>query len=273
MSPETILAELQKFSGFIMNYAVTLAAVGAITMALLEAAKKLLGTRPRFHQRAVLNWLQREQFEKKGPAMGILPIRLEGQYGMLGAAGESTAPPDHRAAYQQLMHLTTGLPRWFDAPVKYDQRNIATALFEQELDVMMAQVQDAADAVLNNPALYPELFAFLTSSAAESDAETWKSAMATRDGDRGQLAEIHSRLRLLMKRQLDSFQTVTGFRWREVNQLWAMVVGAVLLFLAQLTTPSQSRNYFTMVLVSVLGGILAPVAKDLVDALSKAKKG
>jgi len=85
-----------------------------------------------------------------------------------------------------------------------------------------------------------------------------------------------------MRRQLDSFQTITSYRWKEWNQLWAWLVGGVLLMLAQLIpalralpegTDLKPMNIAIMGAVSLAGGLLAPIAKDLVDALSKVKSG
>lgn len=104
------------------------------------------------------------------------------------------------------------------------------------------------------------------------------------DGEvqRQDLAEVYARIRLLMRRQLDSFQTITSYRWREWNQLWAWGIGAALLLLAQLIqavqvgVAAQDLTPFrlaTMVVFSLAGGLLAPIAKDLVDALAKVKSG
>ena len=91
---------------------------------------------------------------------------------------------------------------------------------------------------------------------------------------REELAEVYGRIRLLVRRQLDSFQTVTSYRWREWNQFWAWVVGGVLLLIAELlqaSAPLTLGSVGRMGMVSLLGGILAPVAKDLVDALASFK--
>jgi hypothetical protein len=87
---------------------------------------------------------------------------------------------------------------------------------------------------------------------------------------------------------LDSFQIVTALRWREWNQFSAVVVGAILLLAAQVLALGQNDNgtlkawsefatqfspfvLVKLVLSSLLGGMLAPVAKDLVDTLGKVK--
>jgi hypothetical protein len=91
---------------------------------------------------------------------------------------------------------------------------------------------------------------------------------------------------------LDSFQIVTTLRWREWNQLAAIVVGCVLLSAAQILALAHEPNgdwktwsefsalfhaapllWLKIPAVSLFGGMLAPVAKDLVDALRKVKAG
>jgi hypothetical protein len=199
-----------------------------------------------------------------------------------------------QGAYCELLHLTTGLrmgAEWNEemSGISYSRR-VSSALFELDLARMMGQIQEAADAALNNPELYPNWFAFLTRGCSHADRSDWLNAMGRRSeinsmdlttGDTKHLADVYGRIRLLMRRQLDSFQTVTSFRWREFNQKWAIILGAVLMFIAQVVAlvnqphdGAFSITLFTfgqLVLVSVLGGVLAPVAKDLVDALAKVK--
>jgi hypothetical protein len=272
-------------ANFISSYAVTLAAVGALTMALLEAYKKLFSVLGRFQQKALMQWLI-----QNGDQGG-----KRRHYAVPEAA--RVAQKDEQQAYQwlqaysELLHLTTGLRQ---DPVHAAQatfsRSVSAALFELDLAKMMRQVQEAADAALNNPSQYPALFAFLTRGCERNDVERWGESLtgASRREtnpdspplETRELADIYGRLRLLVRRQLDSFQTVTAFRWREINQLWAIILGALLLFLAQalqfVTAASGDFSLwsFGKILVSsLLGGMLAPVAKDLVDGLARVKSG
>jgi hypothetical protein len=114
----------------------------------------------------------------------------------------------------------------------------------------------------------------------------------TTEQRRKEIADRYTRLKQTVRRHLDSFQIVAGLRWREQNQLAAMAVGAVLLLLAQLIalghgggvdTPwfavindkvsTQPWLLLKMPVVALCGGMLAPVAKDLVEALKKVKSG
>lgn len=270
---QTIHQGLAEISNFILPYAVALAALGALTVALLEAWKKIFATLPRFHRKAVSRWLVNEA----PSAAGGMQLRSTLAGGHYGSGQPPTTPYDPRKAYAQLLHLTTGVPLQaggvdLDEKGEAMARSVTFALFELEVAKMMAQVQEAADAALNNPERYADWFAFVTRGCNAADVADWRKVLdggadpATRDKG----AAAYGRIRLLVRRQLDGFQTVTAYRWREWNQWWAWLVGALLMMAAQLMQ-APGGNLATMVLLSLAGGILAPVAKDLVDALGKVK--
>lgn len=289
--PTTILGGLGQIVDFILKYAVTLAALSALTVGLLEAYKKVFATMARFHRKAVCRWLANNKEAPVVAVAGAMQLRFTlapgGHYGLEQSIAHGY---DSKRAYAQLLHLTTGVPLKQEG-VELDEkggamvRNISLALFELETARMMAQVQEAADAALNNPARYPDWFNLVTRGCNEQDIADWKVVLegGADPASRDKGAAAYSRIRLLVRRQLDSFQTVTTFRWREWNQWWAWVVGAVLMFIAQILQILQilqspvdaaqidAGRLVIIVVVSLAGGILAPVAKDLVDALGKAK--
>lgn len=307
--PLAVQVTFESIANFILKYAITLAALGALTVGLLEAYKKLFNTLAKFQRNALLRWLVEEE-----PDPGKHPVLSGGHYGVSPDAraaahsellrepaedAGSHAKPfvgyyDGATAYAELLHLTTGV--WPDegsllASGKNGpfHRNVGCALFELDLGKMMAQIQEAADAALNNPRRYSHWFQFLTRGSDRGDVARWLEAMTAGaplgiagEAQRQELAEVYARIRLLMRRQLDSFQTITSYRWKEWNQLWAWVVGAVLLLLAQVIQAVQVDGAAAdltpfrlaiMVVFSLAGGILAPIAKDLVDALGKVKSG
>lgn len=55
------LKSLNEFTTFLLDYAVVLAALGALTMALQEAWKKLRDSKAKYHRAAVLRWLLTRQ--------------------------------------------------------------------------------------------------------------------------------------------------------------------------------------------------------------------
>ena len=273
-TPQAIHQGLIDISDFILPYAIALAALGVLTVALLEAWKKIFATLPRFHRKAICRWLVNEA-PPPGDGMQLRSTLAGGHYGL--AERTVAAGYDPRKAYAQLLHLTTGVPLQ-PGGVDLDEqggamaRNVTFALFELEVAKMMAQVQDAADAALNNPERYADWFAFVTRGCHSTDIDAWATVLAggADPGTRDKGAAAYGRIRLLVRRQLDGFQTVTAYRWREWNQWWAWLVGALLMMAAQLLQ-TPGGNWLEMVLASLAGGILAPVAKDLVDALGKVK--
>lgn len=307
--PLAVQATFTSIADFILKYAITLAALGALTVGLLEAYKKLANTLANFQRRALLRWLVEEHpdpgqdFMFRRGHYGVNPDARAAAHSdlLLEFSEESKAsikpflkPYDGAKAYTELLHLTTGV--WPDersllafGKAGPFHRNVSFALFELDLGKMMAQIQEAADAALNNPGRYGHWFQFLTRGCDRDDVARWLDAVANEvpigvagEEQRQQLAEVYARIRLLMRRQLDSFQTITSFRWKEWNQLWAWVVGALLLLLAQLFqvihvgSEAGELSPFriaTMMVFSLAGGILAPIAKDLVDALAKVKTG
>jgi hypothetical protein len=297
--PLAIQQSLEAIADFILRYAITLAALGALTVGLLEAYKKLFSTLAQFQRKAVVRWLTQEALTPPAGTQVMASIGPGGHYGVAPEAQTKAAPQhgpyDGRKAYAEMLHLTTGVQSGGGStsvaggggPFK---RSVSFALFELELAKMMAQIQEAADAALNNPARYDSWFRFLTRGCDEDDITKWLGAMTSGRSPNGlpdspearqraELAEVYARIRLLMRRQLDSFQTITAYRWKEWNQLWAWIVGGVLLMLAQLIQADQTPSTLSwqqlglMGVVSLAGGILAPIAKDLVDALGKVKSG
>lgn len=311
---------LETLAKALQTYFIPLVAASALTMALLEAVKKLLSLRGRYHRQAVQRWLAEHahNLPAHGPGARLDPLVLlhgDSQYNLpgakalpVGAAARTLVQGLAQQRYQQFGALTTGLqPAAFslsdDAGWRF--RSIDRAVFELETSRMMSQVQDAADVVLNNPTTYEALYSFLTRGCDPQDVADWRRFL--HDAAEGKVpppeqqkaqADRYGRLRLAVRRQLDAFQSVTQMRWDDLNQLWAVAVGAVILLLAQLivagakpihpllaaehpwlalkagwATLQGVEAHLALLLSSLLGGALAPVAKDLVDALAKLKFG
>ncbi|WP_418317236.1 hypothetical protein [Piscinibacter sakaiensis] len=266
---------LQYMADFITRYAVTLAGLGILTMAILEAVKKLCKLRQIFQRNALEAWLGQSESGRQAAPL----------YSPHGPQAGEPAHYNWRKAHAELMWLCTGVQadrqrqNSGGGRVAF-HRSVEFALFELELPKMMGQIQEAADAALNAPDRFPHWFAFLARGCNPEDVERWRTGIAagsqSSDAQRKDLAELYGRIRLLVKRQLDAFQTITAYRWREWNQLYSWWLGAVLMFIAQIiasnTGGAKIENWAIVIGISLLGGLLAPVAKDLVDALSKLKK-
>ena len=152
---------------------------------------------------------------------------------------------------------------------------------------MMGSIQESADTALASPRELPSLYLLMTSGATRADIKTWHddgpdsmiAIVEPTPEDRRAIkehADRFARLRQVVKRKLDGFQVYTGDRWSSWNQTVANIVGIVALFLILVWVKNTSPNspgYLTIALLSLLGGILSPLAKDLVSALKRVKDG
>jgi len=80
-------------------------------------------------------------------------------------------------------------------------------------------------------------------------------------------AQARARLGNLVSRKLDVLQNEIEFDWARLNQLWSVAGGGTLLAWILLNQkPHLSPDM--VVLLSLLGGLVAPFAKDVVSALT-----
>ena len=282
LDPTALQLSVEGFAGFVLRYFVALAAVGALTMALIEAWKKVFDTRTRFHMKAVLAWIAQTANEQR-----VAP--------RLGRAD----PPDANLAYAELIHLTTGtdIPRADDVATELlpRHREIAAqrtrmpreaelALFSLELARMMGHIQDAADVALRDPRRYPNLYRFLAWGAGDDDIAAWQreayEVASGMDAQRAnERASLYARLHGAVRRRLDGFQLYTDYRWTNVNQVAANSLGAVIMFFALVFATHASgesasgAQWLLIVPISLVGGVLAPIAKDIVMALQRVRQG
>lgn len=255
------------FTDYILDYAIALAAVGALAMALLEAAKKLLDSRTRFHAKRWTAWMMKsgEPALDAGGRRQAYTDLIQLCTGVTGAEAD--------AASSRLVDGSGSLPLWhgWDPPP-------ANAVFSLETARMMGAIQDAGDTALASPRRYAALFRLITSGADKADIDLWvekgQSAAPRTNDETKALADAFARLRQVFKRKLDAFQLYTEQRWANYNQLAANALGAVIMGVALW---KLRRTYhideLSMMVLALFGGILSPIAKDLVSALRRVRNG
>ena len=230
-----------------LDYALLLAAIGTLSMTFIELIKGLTAFRRHFHRRELTRWM-----------------------------------PDHNSRRELLM-LAAG-----------DEEN-ADVLFDQPTERMLGQIQAAANLSLEFPVRYPLVYKFFTQEDArsklerseniEDDSELWAN-FATRTAREGFAAneaqqlnqasegraaqQARARLGNLIARRLDIFQNRTQFRWTRLNQLFSIIIGATLAAyaLANTNKVDSPKDFLALALLSLLAGMLAPFAKDVVAAIS-----
>jgi hypothetical protein len=272
--PEGVVLAVNQFAEFLLRYLGALAAIGALSMALIEAGKKLLDSRTKFQALRWTRWMMRTPSSNHARAMAELLQLCTGI-----TSEEATAAADRLIAdggHLPLSHAFHPEP--------------AHALFALDLSRMMGSIQDAADIALSSPTEYPELFRLMTVGAKPDDVTRWfadgSSALVSiadlnpTPEQRQRVkehAERFARLRQIVKRKLDGFQLYTGDRWASWNQTAANAVGIIAMFIVltwlQRNSTVASISFPSLIVFSLLGGILSPVAKDLVTALKRVKDG
>jgi hypothetical protein len=145
----------------------------------------------------------------------------------------------------------------------------ANAVFSLDPSRMMGAIQDAGDLALASPDRYEALFKLMTAGALAEDLDAWTG----RKGEVKDQADAFARLRQIFKRKLDSFQLYTEQRWASYNQLAANIVGAIIMAMALTSLPELGLSVGMFFLLSAFGGVLSPVAKDLVAALRRVRDG
>lgn len=286
--PTGIISTIDRLTTFLTGYLSALAAVGALAMAAIEFAKKLFDWRTRFHARRLLGFVVNTQAERDAKArrLGIgedspTPVVLA----ELMQLGTGVSDSEARSKANLLVESGGGMPLW-----QAGRRDPAHALFALELERMMGAIQEAGDVALASPGTYPHLYVLMTSGASDADVENWfvngervMAATAVADAtpamrdDAKRLGDQFTRLRQIMKRRLDAFQLYTADSWASWNQLWANVVGAVTMFLVltwmRSTDDPNTPGWGATLILSLLGGVLSPLAKDLLNLLKRVKSG
>lgn len=278
----SIVRAVEGFTDFLLSYAIALAAVGALAMALLEAWKKLLDTRTKFHAKRFTAWI--EKSIREAVLEHPTGVRAVDAIADIIVLCTGVSRDEANASAQRLMSRRGRLPllhAWDPDP--------AHAVFALEVERMMGAIQDAGDAALNAPGKFPALYAFMTTGGTKADvngwftrAETGLTAIAAMEepGPKERqevkdLTDTVARLRQTMKRKLDGFQFFTASRWANYNQFGAITVGFVLMLAILMASPESAATpgVLEVVVLSIFGGILSPIAKDIVTSLKRVKSG
>ncbi len=225
-----------------MAYATAMAAIGVLTMAIIQTLKDMFPTRDWFQEWRLKAWLR----EKAAVAANI-----------------GAVTPNADTAEQDLIRLATAGDRG--------------AFYDLSIEQMCGQMNAAAQIILEYPGDHKDLLGCLASLAKKEDIEELLEVRSgTMPGMRTQ-PQVDARTRVIhhVQRSIDGFQISTGFRWKWLLQVVSFAVSFVLIFAGlSLYERSGSSSQIALntpwfVLIGLIGGFLAPVARDLVVALQK----
>lgn len=282
---------VNRFTDVLLAYVSPLAAVGALSMALTELWKKLWDSRTKFQTRRWTEWVNASPFNETAltNAVGYVNGRATRARALsqllLLCAGVTEDVADSEA--NGLIARKGRLPSL--NAFERDSTSPIHALFALDLSRMMGSIQDAADVALASPQKYESLYLLMTSGAPADDINAWyvegarglPNVTVPPDPNARQIVKEHADrfalLRQFVKRKLDGFQLYAGDRWAGWNQGSANVLGIAIMLSAlwwlRYTSPIHRPTWLAIGIFSVFGGILSPVAKDLVTALKRVKDG
>jgi hypothetical protein len=267
-----VAGALESLTGGMGGIAVLVAGIGTLSMAVVEAVKSMLPLRAYFHRGEIQRWLKGEHASTDARLMGVgfddLPSAI-----------------DSDAALNELLRLAIG------------GTSYQTALFEQAPEKMFGQIQAAANVAMDFPTIAPNLYEFLTHEAGSekvgsrratlkaqeaggtSDQEVWSRFTAAmhageidpKDPDPAKKKEYldgnqaRQRLDNLVRRRLDALQSRVTYRWGRYNQFAAFFTAVGFSIAALVQVPKLGA--FSIAVLAVAAGFLAPPAKDLAAAL------
>ncbi len=221
-------------------FATALAAVGLVSMALIQTVKDMLPVRRWFQGWWIQRWLRAQSLR----------------------SGEGGFASDPVAAERDLVRLATSGDR--------------DALFDLPIEQVSGQMNAAAQIVLSYPREYSNLLYCLAAYAAPSDVSTLLGAPPTAEPERTAFVDARNRVTHQVQRSLDGLQISAGYRWKLYLQIASIVSSGLLTMVGVWFFSGQpipaGRRFALYIAISVLGGFLAPVARDLVAALQQLRK-
>jgi hypothetical protein len=210
-------------------------AVGVLVMAIIQTLKDLLPIRRIFQRRFLRTWLATQA--RGAP---VSPLAAEADLVRLATAGDSNS--------------------FFDLPI------------EQLCGQMNAGMQLALD----YPKKHEELLRLMAASAEASDidrvVESWEADSPRLDDltppEKDALIQARARVAHATQRAIDGLQIAAGNRWKLLLQIAAFSLSFLITTFAALSG-AAAWPAASAVLYGLLGGFLAPVARDLLASLQQ----
>lgn len=232
---------LQDIGSTILNYAVFLASVGAVVMALQEVFKSVFRLRLAFNRRQFDRWLGNDTGVRKE----FLALTTGGY--------ESEDALFDQPVEKMLGQIQSAATMALDFPDEY-----------QRLYGFLTRIPGAEGK-------RPDQEIWKSFAAKKPD----ERAALSRD-DSNDAAKARARLGNLVSRKLDAFQNQTQFAWADWNQRTSVLASAALI-IAVLYQPMTSKfpafGLPILFFLGLAGGAVAPFAKDVVSSLAQFGKG
>jgi len=162
-----------------------------------------------------------------------------------------------------------------------------SAFYDLAIEQLCGQITAAATVVLDFPAMHRDLLTCLAAEAGQEDrsallraADLGRAALdrmrTDAPNDYQILVDARSRVTHQVQRSIDALQIAAGFRWKLRLQSAAFVISCVLTAAGMSLYRSPETSALMGVIVSVplglMAGFLAPIARDIVAVVNRARK-
>jgi hypothetical protein len=249
MSAETqaIQALLDVVQDKTLPFFTAVAGVGVLSMAILQTVKDLTPMRSWFQAWWIRGWLADKCAQSSGPDR----MQLE--------------PASPVRAERDLVLLSTDGDR--------------DALYDLAIEQLCGQMNVAAQSALDHPGRYRDL---LLSLACRAEPEDVRRVLEPppREGPKENVpperlqpyVDARNRVTQQIQRAIDAVQISMGFRWKFLLQVAAFVLSGAITAVGVASQRPAGWNATSIVAIAVLGGFLAPVARDLVASVQQLRK-
>jgi len=263
---QQILSGLGEITSTIAAWTVPLAAIGSVSMAILQTIKTQTPVRAWYQRIRLRRWLRetyRGNFSGTNLSRFLKNMKTRKS---LSKEERSTENSIVNEIERKIIALATSGD--FDA------------LYDLASDAMCDQIRKIVPLVLDYPVEHELVLRCLARGASSDDIELLLTAQRTSDEQEAKaayrkVAAAKSRVLSQVRCSIDAIQTVIAFRWKFWLQSASMVLSAFLGALAihlgilQALKASQSdgqhiSTFWSAVLIGFLAGFLAPIARDLV---------
>jgi hypothetical protein len=222
-------------AGHFEAYVLALSILGGVSMALLQTIKDLLPVRQWFQRYYLSKWMEE----------GAAEARKKFDNPAVSAS----------IAEEDLLELAVDGDRG--------------ALYDLQIEQLCGQFTAAIQIVLEFPADHVNLFAVTASGASSPDVNLVLAGPSVPPTQA--FLDARNRVTHQCQRAIDALQITAGFRWKWILQFSSIALSAALAWIAMAYRPTIAPSFVSVLVSATLAGFLAPVAKDLLAVLQKAR--
>jgi hypothetical protein len=261
METQEILNSINNIVNDIRNYllpiTLTATAVGTLSMALIQTLKDMLSLRMHYQKYWLRKWIKQQLNELK--VSGYLKRSIE----LSKLADQNT--------YDVTRKIETHL-------LKLAMNGSSTGFYGLPIEQLCGQINGAVQQCLDYPSKNEDLLSIFTTQV---DVDDWQKFITPdsilKDASNSlkedpvhiekqtEYIDARNRINNQIQRAIDSIQISAGNSWQYILQVSSIVLSALICFIG--ICCAGNISYLVIIPVSILGGFLAPVARDLFAAL------